>query len=87
MAASNSAARPSDDIFPAGHGTTRARNRELRLSAALAIGTLLLLQYPVVQLVEAAQSLSGRPYLLFYVFGVWALSIAGAALILERRAR
>jgi hypothetical protein len=60
------------------------RHGQARLLMALFIGVVLLLGYPAVAVIETVQQAIGAPVLFLYVFGVWALAIGCAALILER---
>lgn len=60
------------------------RHRQGRLLAALLLLLILLLGYPAVLVVEAIQHQVGLPVLPVWVFGIWALIILAAALIVER---
>lgn len=60
------------------------RQPQGRLLGALLLLLCLLLGYPAVLVVEAIQHHLGRPVLPVWVFGVWALIILAAAVIVER---
>jgi hypothetical protein len=55
-----------------------------RLVAVFLLG-LLLLNYPILHLLEKHGDILGIPVLFAYVFAVWAALIALMALILEKR--
>ena len=58
---------------------------QARRLMVLFLAILLLLNFPVLAIVDALQRTTGTPVVFVYVFGVWMLGIAGAALIVERR--
>jgi hypothetical protein len=58
--------------------------RGRRLIAVFLLG-LLLLNFPLLAVVEAAGSLFGLPPLVVYLFGAWGLLILLLALIVEGR--
>jgi hypothetical protein len=62
-----------------------ARHDQARLLVALFVLVVALLEFPAVAVVEAIERATHLPLTFGYVFGVWALAIAGAAWILERR--
>jgi hypothetical protein len=61
------------------------QDRRGRLLVALFLGMALLLNFPAVAVIEAIQAATGWPLVPLYVFGVWALAILAAAVIIERR--
>jgi hypothetical protein len=63
------------------------RTRQGKLLVVLFLAVTLALNFPVVTIVEAAQQAIGIAWVPLYIFGVWALAILGAALLLERQGR
>ncbi len=59
--------------------------RQAKLLGALVIGAALALNFPALTIVEALQAATGPVGEPIYVFGVWAVAILAAALILERQ--
>ena len=62
----------------------RDQDRGKRLIAVFLLG-LVLLNFPLLAVVDAGRSWFGLPPLLLYLFGVWAGLIVLLALIVERR--
>jgi hypothetical protein len=62
----------------------RNQDRGKRLIAVFLLGVVLL-NFPLLAVVEAGQRLSGLPPVLLYLFGVWAGLILLLALLVERR--
>ena len=62
----------------------RDRDRGKRLIAVFLLG-LVLLNFPLLAVVDAGRSWFGLPPLFLYLFGVWAGLIVLLALIVERR--
>jgi hypothetical protein len=62
----------------------RNQDRGKRLIAVFLLG-LLLLNFPLLAVVEAGQRLFGLPPLFLYLFGAWAGLIVCRALLAERR--
>jgi hypothetical protein len=63
----------------------RNQDRGKRLIAAFLLG-LVLLNFPLLAVVEAGQRLFGLPPLFLYLFGAWAGLSVFLALLAERRA-
>jgi hypothetical protein len=63
----------------------RNQDRGKRLIAVFLLGTVLL-NFPLLSVVEAGQRLFGLPPLFLYLFSVWAGLIVLLALLVERRA-
>ena len=63
----------------------RNQDRGKRLIAVFLLGTVLL-NFPLLTVVEAGQGLFGLPPLFLYLFSVWAGLIVLLALLVERRA-
>jgi hypothetical protein len=63
----------------------RNQDRGKRLIAVFLLGTVLL-NFPLLTVVEAGQRLFGLPPLFLYLFSVWAGLIVLLALLVERRA-
>lgn len=61
--------------------------RQARLLAVLVFGVVLAINFPMLTIVEAVRGSIGVNGVPVYIYGVWALAILGAALILERRGR
>jgi hypothetical protein len=68
-------------------GWTMVSTRQGKLLVALFLALTLALNFPALTVVEAAQGVIGIAWVPLYVFGVWALAILGAAVLLERRGR
>jgi hypothetical protein len=62
----------------------RNQDRGKRLIAVFLLG-LVLLNFPLLAVVEAGQRLFGLPPLVLYLFGAWAGLIILLALLAERR--
>ncbi len=62
----------------------RDEDRGKRLIAVFLLG-LVLLNFPLLAVVEAGERLFGLPPLVVYLFGVWAGLIALLCLIVERK--
>jgi hypothetical protein len=62
----------------------RNQDRGKRLIAVFLLGVVLL-NFPVLTVVEAGQRVFGLPPLFLYLFGVWAGLIVLLALLVERR--
>jgi hypothetical protein len=62
----------------------RDQDRGKRLVAVFLLGTVLL-NFPLLTVVEAGRNLFGLPPLFLYLFGVWAGLIVLLALLVERR--
>ena len=62
----------------------RNEDRGKRLIAVFLLGAVLL-NFPLLAVVEAGQHLFGLPPLLLYLFGAWAGLIGLLALLVERR--
>jgi hypothetical protein len=62
----------------------RDQDRGKRLIAVFLLG-LVLLNFPMLAVVDAGRSWFGLPPLVLYLFGVWAGLIVLLALIVERR--
>jgi hypothetical protein len=62
----------------------RNQDRGKRLIAVFLLG-LVLLNFPLLAVVEAGQRLFGLPPLFLYLFGAWAGLIVFLALLAERR--
>ncbi|HLT00755.1 MAG TPA: hypothetical protein VK001_01190 [Geminicoccaceae bacterium] len=63
----------------------RDQDRGRRLIAVFLLG-LVLINFPLLAVVEAGQRWFGLPPLFVYLFGAWAGLIVLLALVLERRA-
>jgi hypothetical protein len=63
------------------------RTRQGRWLVVLFLAVALAFNFPAITVVEAVQAASGVAWVPFYIFGIWALAILGAALLLERRRR
>ena len=63
----------------------RNQDRGKRLIAVFLLGAVLL-NFPLLAVVEAGQRLFGLPPLFLYLFGAWAGLILLLALLVERRA-
>ena len=64
----------------------RDEDRGKRLIAVFLLG-LVLLNFPLLAVVDAGDRLFGLPALFAYLFGAWALLIGCLALIVEGRGR
>ena len=64
----------------------RDQDRGRRLIAVFLLG-LVLINFPLLAVVEAGQRWFGLPPLFVYLFGAWAGLIVLLALVLERRPR
>jgi hypothetical protein len=62
----------------------RDQDRGKRLVAVFLLGTVLL-NFPLLTVVEAGRHLFGLPPLFLYLFGIWAGLIVLLALLVERR--
>jgi hypothetical protein len=62
----------------------RNQDRGKRLIAVFLLG-LVLLNFPLLTVVEAGERLLGLPPLFLYLFGAWAWLILLLALLVERR--
>ena len=62
----------------------RNQDRGKRLIAVFLLGSVLL-NFPLLAVVETGQRVFGLPPLLLYLFGVWAGLIVLLALLVERR--
>jgi hypothetical protein len=60
-------------------------DRRLRRLVALFLAAALLLNFPMLAVVEAVASDVGPAVTTVYIFGVWALVIAAAAWLMERQ--
>jgi hypothetical protein len=63
----------------------RNQDRGKRLIAVFLLG-MVLLNFPLLTVVDAGQELLGLPPLFLYLFGVWGGLIVLLALLVERRA-